>query len=125
MLRRNPGTRVRLPINPEILFKLRVVWSREAKNFDYIMLWAACCLCYYGFLWLGEITVPSNTEYDSGVHLNMAGISVDNAENMTVVKVKTKASKTDQFLKGVDFFIGRTYNQLCPIEAKHCWPILQ
>ena len=40
--RRNLETRVRLPITPEILFKLRAVWSREAKNFDYIMLWAAC-----------------------------------------------------------------------------------
>ena len=115
--RRNPETRVRLPITPEILFKLRAVWSREAKNFDYIMLWAACCLCYYGFLRSGEITVPSETGYDSGVHLNMADISVDNAENPTVVKVKIKASKTDQFRKGVDLFIGRTYNQLCPIEA--------
>ena len=43
--------------------------------------------------------------YDSGVHLNMADISVDKADNPMVVKAKIKASKTDQFRKGVDIII--------------------
>ncbi len=47
----------------------------------------------------------------------MADILVDNANNPTVVKAKIKVSKTDKFRKGVDIFIGRMYNQLCPVEA--------
>ena len=49
----------------------------------------------------------------------MGDISVDNADNPTVVKAKIKTSKTDQFRKEVDIFVGRTYmyNQLCPVEA--------
>ena len=71
----------------------------------------------YGFLWSGEITVLSDAGYNSSIHLNMADISVGNAENPTVVKVKIKAAKTYQFIKGVDIYIGRTYNQICPVEA--------
>ena len=123
--KRNPETRVRLPITPDILLKLRSVWSRDAKDFDRIMLWAACCLCFYGFLRAGEITVPSEAGYDSSVHLNMGDISVDNADNPTVVKEKIKASKSDQFRKGVDIFVGRTYNQLCPVEALMAYVAVQ
>ena len=109
--KRNPETRVRLPITPNILRKLRSVWSRDAEDFDRIMLWAACCLCFYGFSQAGEITVPSEAGYNS------SDILVDNADNPTVVKAKIKASKTDQFRKGVDIFVGRTCNQLCPVET--------
>ena len=115
--KKNQDKRERLPITPNILMQLRAVWSKDPKDFDHIMLWAACCLCFYGFLRSEEITVPSETDYDSSVHLNMADISVDDSNNPTVVKVKIKASKTDQFRKGVDIFVGRTHNQLCPVEA--------
>lgn len=30
----------------------------------------AGCLCYFGFLRAGEITVPSESAYNKGVHLN-------------------------------------------------------
>ena len=33
-----------------------------------------------------------------------------------LIKLKIKASKTDQFRKGVDI-LGRTHNHLCPVEA--------
>ena len=98
--KRNHETRVRLPITPDILLKLRSVWSRDAKDFDRIMLWAACCLCFYRFLRSGEITVPSDAGYDSSVHLNMANVSVDNSENPAVVKVKIKASQNRPVQKG-------------------------
>ena len=39
-------TKSRLPITPNILLKLRSVWEEEASN---IMLWAACCTCYFDF----------------------------------------------------------------------------
>lgn len=65
----------------------------------------------------GETAVPSEAENDSSIHLNMADISINNADNLIVVKTKITASKKNQFRKGVDIFIGGTYNQLCPVEA--------
>ena len=47
----------------------------------------------------------------------MADVSVDSIKNPSVVKVRIKASKTDQFRRGVDIYVGRTHNQLCPVEA--------
>lgn len=62
---RNAATRPDswLPITPAILRTLRWFWEREPHNPDSIMLWEACCTCFFGFLRSGEITVPSLREY--------------------------------------------------------------
>ena len=110
-------TRPRLPITPDILLKLRRVWGSDPHNFDSVMMWAASCLCYFGFLRAGEITVPSEAAYDKDAHLNFADIAVDNVGNPQMLKVTIKASKTDPFRQGVDIFVGRTSNELCPVAA--------
>lgn len=110
-------TRERLPITPELLIKMKHMWSQNPTKFDHIMLWAACCVCFFAFLRSGEVTVPSDASYDSSVHLNIADIAVDNTANPSMVKIEIKASKTNQFRRGVDIFLGRAYNQLCPVEA--------
>ena len=107
----------RLPIIPEILLKLRRVWEASSKQHDSIMLWAACCLCYFGFLRSGEITVPSESAYDPGEHLNYSDVAVDSISNPSLLKVTIKASETDPFQQGVDIFIGKTDNKLCPVTA--------
>ena len=81
------------------------------------MLWAACCLCYFGFLRSGEITVPSKSSYNSGEHLDFQDVAVDSVACPSMLKVRIKASKTDPFQQGVDIFIGKMYNKLCPVAA--------
>ncbi len=115
--KRRPGNRKRLPITPELLLKLRQVWERQACNIDHIMLWAAATLCFFGFLRAGEITVPSEKDYDPGVHLNAEDIAVDSVTKPSRMRVRIKASKTDPFRNGVDVFLGSTGNALCPIAA--------
>ena len=115
--KKSPGKRVRLPITPDILLKLRGVWEGDSRKYDSIMLWGACCLCYFGFLRAGEIAVPSEAAYDPGEHLNAADISVDSIANPKLLKIKIKSSKTDPFRQGVEIFIGRTDNKLCPVAA--------
>ena len=83
----------RLPMTPECLAKIKSVWNKELAKFDHIMLWAVCCLCYFAFLWSGEITVPSEAGYDSAMHLNMEDVSVDKVVNPSVVKIQIKPSK--------------------------------
>jgi len=42
---------------------------------------------------------------------------VDSISNPTLLKVRIKASKTDPFRQGVELFIGKTGNRLCPVAA--------
>ena len=55
-----------LPMTPKILWHMRQILSRAPSNRNNIMIWAACCMCFYGFLCFGEITVPSRTSYNPG-----------------------------------------------------------
>ena len=90
----------RLPMTPELLVRIRQVWVNKPHNPDHKMLWVAALLCFIGFLRTGEITVPSDTAYDEGTHLNFADVAVDSYIDPQVIKVKIKASKTDPFCLG-------------------------
>ena len=109
--------RVRLPVTPKILKLLRSVWSGNSSGFDSVMLWAACCMCYFGFLRSGEVTVPSLKEYDGGAHLSEGDVSLDSVKSPKMVQVRVKQSKTDPFRKGVMVYLGRTGGELCPVAA--------
>ena len=63
--------RIRLPINPRILRQLKVGkgWDKKASDSDTIMMWAVCCLRFFGFLRTREMTTPSDSVYDPASHL--------------------------------------------------------
>lgn len=106
-----------LPVTPDILRKLRKSWERKCQDPDYIMLWAACCTCFFGFLRSGEVTIPSSREYDPEGHLSEGDVSLDSQSDPSVVRVHIKASKTDPFRQGVYVYLGRTGSELCPVAA--------
>ena len=110
-------TRTRLPITPDILMKLRDIWLAPPVQPDTLMLWAAACIGFFGFLRAGEFTVPSPEAYDPEVHLNLGDLALDSHTHPTLVRLKIKQSKTDPFRQGVDVFLGRTDTPLCPVEA--------
>ena len=123
--RAHGGTRRRLLITPEILKKLRQVWDGDTNSWDAKMLWAASCLCLFGFLRSGEIATPSPKEFDPAYHLGFKDVCVDDRRSPTFIQVQIKASKTDPFRQGVTIFIGRTENGLCPVTAVLCHPMKQ
>ena len=109
--------RVRLPITPPIMRLMKGVWSGSAPQHDAKMIWAACCLAFFGFLRIGELTSPDDGEYDPGAHLSFSDIAIDNQSRPSFLKVRIKQSKTDPFRKGVDLFVGRTGSDVCPVAA--------
>lgn len=123
---RKPGEKslVRLPITPELLLKLKGSWSKE-QGHDSIMLWAAVTLCFFGFLRSGEITVPSDSGFDEGAHLSFRDVAVDSLKDPTSLKIRIKASKTDPFRVGVDIYVGKTNNQLCPVTAMLAYLVIR
>ena len=84
-----------------------------AHEFDTIMLWAASMLCFFGFFRIGEITTPSDASFKDDINLLFRDLAVDNPAAPSAMRVHLKSSKTDQFRRGVDIFIGSTPNELC------------
>jgi len=116
-------SRTRLPITSEILKKLKKVWEPSADRFDTHMIWAACCLSFFAFLRIRELTVPSESSFDPKVHLTVRDIAADKRVSPSLLKITIKQSKTDPFRKGTDLYVGRTSAELCPVAA--LWSYLQ
>ena len=60
----NPSNCRRLPITPRILLLMKQFWAADPGNADSKMLWAATCLCFFGFLRSGEVLAPSESQFD-------------------------------------------------------------
>ena len=71
----------RLPITPPILRRLWGLWSKQAHNPGIVMLWAACCLGFFGFMHSGEFTTASIHEFDPQAMLTPADVSVDSHQS--------------------------------------------
>ncbi len=109
--------RERRPITPDLLRKIKSVWDPRAHEADIVMLWAACCLAYFGFMRIGELTVPTEDGYDASSHLSWGDVSVDDPNSPSRMEVRIKASKTDPFRQGISLFIGKVASDLCPVSA--------
>ena len=107
----------RLPITTSVLRRLRAHLGSRFSDPDMLMIWAASSVCFFGFLRAGELTVPSDKEFDPASHLCFSDISIDDIFDPQIVKLHLKSSKTDPFRKGVDVVLGRTNNELCPVTA--------
>ena len=120
----------RLLITPQIL---KSVWERMPCQQVALMLWAASCLCFFGFLRAGEIVIQSDAEYDESSHLSYGDVRVNDTSNPQYLEIHLKASKTDPFRQGVSVVVGKTDNDVCPggsglglydNERVSPWPVL-
>ena len=89
------------------------------------MLWAAACICFFGFLRSGEVVVPSQSAYDSAVHLSIGDVRLENTTDPGYVQVQIKSSKTDPFRRGVFIYLGRGDSNLCPVAAVASYMVLR
>jgi hypothetical protein len=61
------------------------------------MLWAACCVGFFGFLRVAEFTAQSREEFDPSASLMLEDLAVDQHENPSRVQIRLKQSKMDPF----------------------------
>ena len=80
-------------------------------------LWAAAVLCFFSLFRAGEISIPTVSGFDHSKHLAWGDIAINDMNNPQSLRVHLKWSKTDQLGKGIDAYIGKTDNLLCPVTA--------
>ena len=109
--------RERLPITPSLLLRIKASLENGTEFRDREMIWAACCICFFAFLRVGEMTVPTDGGFDPSVHLGVGDVALDNPREPSTVQVRIKQSKTDPFHRGINLYVGRTGSSLCPVLA--------
>ena len=77
--------------------------SLDMSDYNQVMLWAACCLGFFGFLRAGEFKV--NSPFNPKFHLIPQDLQVDYLVDPKSIKV-FKCSKTDHFWQGCFIYIG-------------------
>ena len=55
--------------------------------------------------------------FDKATHLDVGDLAIDSRKVPTLLRVRLKYSKTDPFRKSVDVFVGKTGNELCPVQV--------
>ena len=103
----------RLPITIDVLQVLKR--SLDLSSQDHIMLWAACCLGFFGFLRAGEFT--TNSPFDPNIHLGVSDVQADTLQDPTCFQIHIKCSKTDPFWVGCYIYVGRGSDVVCPVVA--------
>ena len=79
------------------------------------MLWAACCLGFFGFLRAGEFT--TNSSFDPSIHLAVSDVQADALVDPTCFRVHIKSSNTDPFCVGCVNYVGRGKSTIYPVAA--------
>ena len=109
--------RTRLPITPDILTALFKVWAegQMEPEFEARLLWAACCVCFFGFFRAGELLASQGGTQLPPVQLG--DVAVDDHCSPSMLRIHLKKAKTDPFGRGVEVFLGKTGQLLCPVTA--------
>ena len=108
--------RIRLPITPTILEKIRISLDRS-ENPNKVVLWAISCTAFFGFFRLGELLPHSAKEFRPTTDLAWGDVAVDDRSNPSMICIHLKKSKCDQFGAGADIIVGRTGSTICPVAA--------
>ena len=111
------STHRRLPVTLPILRAMKAEWQKNPAPRDAMMLWAASCLCFFGFLRSGEVVCPTEFSFDPQAHLAFSDVAVDDRATPSALRVQSKESKTDPFRQGVSVHIGSTGEALFPVTA--------
>ena len=72
------SAKLRLPITPNVFYKLKAHWPSCCTNPDIVIIWAAATLCFFGFFRAGEITVPTLSAFDQKRYLTWGNVVIDN-----------------------------------------------
>jgi len=109
---------LRQPVTPRVLLSIRPFLQGWLGVKDFLMVWAAFTLAFFGFLRCSEFTYQGVTNYRSQFDLSTDAVSFyPSLANPQHMSVTLKASKTDFFRQGNTITIARTSASLCAVSA--------
>ena len=112
----------RLPITVDVLRSLCLSLEEGTSYVDGSTLWAAAYMSFFGFLQSGEVVVPSQSAYDSAVHLSVGDVRLENITDPKYVQVQIKSSKTGPFRHCVViFWVDVTQIFVLWLQLHHIW----
>ena len=97
--------------------QLKRAWELQGPQPKHVMLWAASCICYCGFLRSGEATIATSTAYDPASYLAMSDVALDSNSSLQLITHRIKASKMDPFREGATIYLMKTCRDLCLVAA--------
>ena len=107
--------RDRQPITFPIMQRLQSVFVKYPSTYFNTMIWAACCLAYFGLLRVSEFTTQSPDYINHSRDLLLADVALDSHTSPQMVRLTIKQSKTDQFRQGTYVYLGKTDHRVCPV----------
>ena len=105
----------RQPITFPIMKRLHTVLTKHTGSLNSKMIWAACCIAYFGLLRVNEFTSPNHSNTTNT--LQLADVALDSHTSPKIIQLTLHQSKTDQFRKGSHIFLGATSHYVCPVQA--------
>ena len=109
---------------------IKAVLESNAAHYDNVLLWAARCLAFFGFLRCEEFTVPSQVDYDPDAHLSLADVALDDKVNPSVIQVTIREIHSGRVLTytwaGQEKIMSNSGNCALPNNNKGSttWPFI-
>ena len=98
---------------------MELMWALQKgldlNNADHVMLWAGCCVGFFGFLCAGEFTV--NSTFDPEIHLSIRDVLIDCLWNASCPEIHIKCSQTYLFHLGCDIYLRKGNSDICSLVA--------
>ena len=89
--------------------------SLTFSDYNHTMLGSACCLGFFSFLRVGEVTV--NPPFNPNMPLAVSDVQADSLVNLGSFRIHIKCSQTDPFHQGCYIYTGAGKRDLCPVRA--------
>ena len=106
--------RRRLPITISLMVKIQAELALLPETYAATMLWAACCMAFFGFMRCGEFTVANRT---SDPPIKSTDVALDSHTNPSLARAWLRKAKCDPFGKGVCIYLGKSGTTVCPVAA--------
>ena len=88
----------------------------QPRDYNSVMVWVACCIGFFGFLWRNEFLVPDDAHFNPDTHLALDDITLADHQGRQAFHLKIKAPKMDQLHLGAVVVVSTTGADICSVH---------